>query len=95
MRKPETTKKTSTPTYPPGSAAGQTWKTTTAATASARSTWMSRRVPSAAGRGPAAAPACGRSRVLRGSCAVVVMGSSRLGGAAGRGRTRVDGGRSA
>src|SRR5690606_21925793 len=36
MRKPDRTKKTSTPTYPPGNVAGATWNATTTATASAR-----------------------------------------------------------
>jgi hypothetical protein len=50
MRKPEMTKKTSTPTYPPVSAAGQKWKTSTMRTATARSPWMSPRTDSAAAR---------------------------------------------
>ncbi len=37
MRKPESTKKTSTPTYPPGNVAGARWNATTTTTASARS----------------------------------------------------------
>ena len=36
MRKPEMTKKTSTPRKPPGSQRGSRWKAMTAATASAR-----------------------------------------------------------
>ena len=36
MRKPETTKKMSTPRYPPGSQPGLRWKTGTATMASAR-----------------------------------------------------------
>src|SRR3954463_8595853 len=43
MRKPEITKKTSTPTKPPRSTAGHTWKTTTSSTAIARSAWISGR----------------------------------------------------
>ena len=43
MRKPEMTKKTSTPMKPPGSASGNAWKTTTAQTATARRPSMSAR----------------------------------------------------
>ena len=43
IRKPEMTKNTSTPTNPPGSADGQKWQTTTIATATARSPWISGR----------------------------------------------------
>ena len=38
------TKNTSTPTKPPGSAAGQKWQTTTTATATARRAWISGRI---------------------------------------------------
>ncbi len=40
IRKPLMTKNTSTPTYPPVTLPGQTWKTTTSRTAIARSPWM-------------------------------------------------------
>ena len=44
IRNPEITKKTSTPTKPPGSTDGHTWHTTTMATATARSAWISGRM---------------------------------------------------
>ena len=43
MRYPDTTKKTSTPTKPPGSRPGVRWLTITIRTASARMPWMSGR----------------------------------------------------
>ncbi|GHD62393.1 hypothetical protein GCM10010317_057430 [Streptomyces mirabilis] len=41
MRKPEITKKTSTPTYPPLTCGTPAWESTTSVTATARSPWMS------------------------------------------------------
>jgi hypothetical protein len=41
IRKPEITKKTSTPTKPPGNLPGQRWKMTTVVMAKALSAWMS------------------------------------------------------
>ena len=43
MRKPLITKKTSTPTYPPGIRFGQKWNSSTRSTASARNAWISGR----------------------------------------------------
>ena len=43
MRKPETTKNTSTPTKPAGSTAGQKWYSTTQPIATARRAWISGR----------------------------------------------------
>src|SRR5699024_8597866 len=45
MRKPEMTKKTSTPTYPPERVPTPEWKSTTSSTAIARKPWMSGRKP--------------------------------------------------
>src|SRR5699024_4800533 len=45
MRKPEITKNTSTPTYPPESVSTPAWNSTTSITAIARRPWMSGRKP--------------------------------------------------
>src|SRR5699024_12280367 len=45
MRKPEITKNTSTPTYPPESVSTPAWNSTTSSTAIARRPWMSGRKP--------------------------------------------------
>src|SRR5699024_9889593 len=59
MRKPEITKNTSTPTYPPESVSTPAWNSTTSITAIARRPWMSGRKPDfAAGR------ACGALAVV-------------------------------
>src|SRR5689334_15019894 len=59
MRNPEMTKKTSTPTKPPGTPGTAAWNSTTARTATARSPSMSGRNP---GRGPCRLTASGYER---------------------------------
>ena len=56
-------KNTSTPTNPPGSADGQKWQTTTTATATARSPWISGRTSARAIGGAVIAPGLQRAAV--------------------------------
>src|SRR5256885_1382721 len=53
------TKNTSTPTNPPGSTCGHEWQTTTSATASARSAWISARTGLPPARRPVGAASTG------------------------------------
>src|SRR5687767_412932 len=76
MRKPEITKKTSTPTKPPANRCTPAWAMITRTTARARSPWMSGRNPVvpdcslAAGR----TPVIGRSLDTGPRCGVEVVG---------------------
>src|SRR4051812_33199629 len=61
MRNPEMTKNTSTPTKPPGTASGHRCHPTTSATATARSAWISGRMPRRSGKASASAVSIRRS----------------------------------